>query len=359
MNYKNILITGGAGFVGSNLAIKLKEHYTNINIFVLDNLKRLGSELNINRLKDYSIKFIHGDIRNREDFEFDKSKKIDLIIECSAEPSVLAGVGGSPEYLINTNLCGAINCFELARKNTSDIVFFSSSRIYPIKELEQLKFKETETRFGLLEDQKIEGASKYGIAENFPLGSTRSIYGATKLCAEFILKEYIETYKIRGIINRCGIITGPWQFGKIDQGVVVLWISRHVWTDKKLSYIGYGGKGKQVRDFINIWDLFDVLKIQLSSFGKFNGEIYNIGGGIKNSLSLLEMTELCQEISGNKIQIDSVFENRVNDVRIYISDCKKFYNLTNWEPKKDAQKTFEQIYKWIVDNKIKLERILT
>lgn len=307
MNYKNILITGGAGFVGSNLAIKLKEHYLNIKIFVLDNLKRLGSELNVNRLKDYSIEFIHGDIRNREDFEFDKSNKIELIIECSAEPSVLAGVGGSPEYLINTNLVGAINCFELACKNKADVIFFSTSRVYPIKELEQLKYKEAETRFELLGGQEIIGASKYGIAENFPLGNIRSMYGATKLCAEFILKEYIETYKIRGIINRCGIITGPWQFGKIDQGVVVLWIARHVWADRKLSYIGYGGKGKQVRDFINIDDLFEVLKIQLANFSKFNGEIYNIGGGTKNSLSLREMTELCQKITGNKIQINSVF----------------------------------------------------
>ena len=122
-----ILITGGAGFVGSNLAIKLKENYSNIKITVLDNLKRRGSELNINRLKTKGIEFIHGDIRNKEDLEL--SWKVDLILECSAEPSVLAGTTSSPKYLINTNLIGTVNCLELARKNQADFIFLSALKL--------------------------------------------------------------------------------------------------------------------------------------------------------------------------------------------------------------------------------------
>src|SRR3989339_333736 len=130
MDYKNILITGGAGFVGSNLALKLKAKYRGAEIFCMDNLKRRGSELNIPRLKAAGVNFVHGDIRNKEDFE--EIGKNDLILECSAEPSVLAGITSSPSYLINTNLVGTINCLEFARQNREAFVFLSTSRVYPI-----------------------------------------------------------------------------------------------------------------------------------------------------------------------------------------------------------------------------------
>lgn len=114
-----ILITGGAGFIRSNLAISLKKKYKNLKIIAFDNLRRRGSDLNINRLKNEGIIFQHGDVRNKEDLNF-KNAKIDFIIECSAEPSVLAGIGESPEYVLNTNLSGAINCFELARRQNAN-----------------------------------------------------------------------------------------------------------------------------------------------------------------------------------------------------------------------------------------------
>jgi len=356
MNYKKILVTGGAGFVGSSLAIKLKEEYSGVDVFVLDNLKRRGSELNINRLKEKGIDFIHGDIRNKEDLEL--GQKIDLILECSAEPSVLAGVNESPEYLINTNLVGTINCLEVARKIKADVIFLSTSRVYPIKEINKLKYKETNTRFILESNQDIPGASESGISENFPLGRFRSLYGTTKLCSEFILQEYIKSYKIRGVINRCGVITGPWQMGKVDQGVVVLWVARHIWANKPLAYIGYGGTGKQVRDFIHVDDLFEVIKIQMEDIDRYNAEVYNIGGGVENSLSLLEMTKLCEEITGNKIEISSQEKDRPNDIKVYVSDCSKFKNLTGWSCKKDAKQTFQEVYGWITKNKEELESIL-
>src|SRR6266704_1127091 len=113
MRYKHILITGGAGFVGSTICIKLKEYYPSVTVVAFDNLKRRGSELNLPRLKSHGINFIHGDIRNKEDINIDS---MDLLIECSAEPSIMAGVTSSPEYLVQTNLVGAINCIEQARK---------------------------------------------------------------------------------------------------------------------------------------------------------------------------------------------------------------------------------------------------
>lgn len=356
MRYKKILITGGAGFVGSNIAIKLKEKYPESEIFVFDNLKRRGSELNLPRLKNAKINFVHGDIRNKEDFE--EIGKIDLILECSAEPSVLAGLDTSPSYLINTNLIGTINCLELARKNKSFFIFISTSRVYPIKPINNLVFNEEKTRFSLNTNQKIIGASEEGIAENFPLEGARSLYGSTKLCSEIILQEYMDSYGLRGIINRCGVITGPWQMGKIDQGVFVLWVARHIFGGK-LSYIGYGGEGKQVRDFIHIDDLFDILDIQINNPDIYNGNIYNIGGGKKNSISLQELTKICEKITKNKIDITSVKENRPADLISFITDSNKIKKISGWQPKMNAEETISDIAKWISDNKEQLKNILT
>jgi len=354
MVYKNILITGGAGFVGSNLAMKLKEDNPDVNIVSLDNLKRRGSELNIPRLKHSGVDFIHGDIRSKEDLHF---LNTDLIIECSAEPSVMAGVTSAPEYLINTNLVGAINCFELARKIKADIIFLSTSRIYPIDYINKLNYGEESTRFTLEEKQTIKGASAMGITEDFPLEGVRSLYGATKLASELILNEYASLYGINVIINRCGVITGPWQFGKIDQGVFVLWVAKHIFK-KELSYIGFGGNGKQVRDFLHIDDLYELLKIQLKDIKKFSGRVYNVGGGIANSVSLCELTNICEKVTGNKIKIYSVPENRALDIISYISDYSKINSEAGWRPQKDLLSTIEDIYKWIIENRENLEAIL-
>ncbi|MFA6016673.1 MAG: NAD-dependent epimerase/dehydratase family protein [Patescibacteria group bacterium] len=356
MNYKNILITGGAGFVGSNLAIKFKEKYPKTCIYVLDNLKRSGSELNLPRLKSKGIIFVHGDIRNKEDF--DELGKIDLLIECSAEPSVMAGINSSPTYLINTNLNGTINCLEFARKNKSAFIFISTSRVYPIEKINGLNYVEEKTRFSLKKKQMIRGASDQGISEEFPLLGARSLYGATKLSSELLLEEYIYNYGLKGIINRCGVITGPWQMGKVDQGVFVLWVARHIFGGK-LSYIGYGGQGKQVRDFIHIDDLFGLLDIQINNINKFSGNTYNVGGGIKNSVSLKELTAMCEKVTGNKIQINSVNKTRPADLKLFITNAEKIKKLAHWKPKKDLEQTIVDIAKWVNENKELLRPILS
>lgn len=355
MDYKNILITGGAGFVGSNLALKLKADFPDVNITVVDNLKRRGSELAIKRLKNAGIDFVHGDIRNKEDLVFDK---VDLLLECSAEPSVLAGITSPPDYIINTNLVGTLNCLEVARAHQAAVIFLSTSRIYPISYINNLAFKETETRFEILDKQDLPGASSKGIAENFPLDRARSLYGMTKLASELVIAEYVDTYGLKAIVNRCSVITGPWQMGKVDQGVFVLWVAKHYFK-QPLSYIGYGGEGKQVRDLIHIDDIYQVIKLQLQNFDDYNADTYNIGGGLANSLSLQELTRLCQEVTGNTVGIVSVKEDRAADLRFFIADSTKFLNKSGLKWQKNTKQSIRDIYEWIRDNEADLKPILS
>ena len=318
MIYKSILITGGCGFVGSNLAIAFKQANPSYHIIALDNLKRRGSELNIARLRDMGIQFIHGDIRNLEDF--DEVGAIDILIDAAAEPSVVSGMDSTPDYLINTNLVGTVNCLKFALKNNALFVLLSTSRVYPIGLLNEIPLIETATRFSIDSKQnKITGVSGDGVTELFPLNGARSFYGATKLAAELIVEEYAAFYGLKTIVNRCGVLTGAWQMGKVDQGVVVLWMAKHFWK-KELGYFGFGGEGKQVRDMLHVHDLYRLLEIQLANPSVYAGKPWNVGGGEMVSVSLQELTNICEKITGNTIPFESVKENRVADIPWYITD---------------------------------------
>jgi CDP-paratose 2-epimerase len=349
-----VVITGGAGFVGSNLAIFLKNRLPPSTVICFDNLKRRGSELNLSRLKEAGIEFIHGDVRNAEDFE--AIPPFELMIECSAEPSVLAGVDSSPWYVLNTNLLGTIHCLEAVRANQASLIFLSTSRVYPIKSINQLTYTEGMTRFSLAEKCITPGITSNGITEEFPLQGFRSLYGATKLCSEYLIQEYIESYGIRAIIDRCGLIAGPWQMGKIDQGVVMLWVACHHFR-KDLSYIGYNGTGKQVRDVLHIDDLCDLVLLQIERLDEFSGEIFNVGGGRNNSVSLLEMTALCRKITGETIPITSVSQTRPNDLIWYITDNSKVSHSFGWVPKRSVNDTIGDLNKWLCSNRDILYKI--
>lgn len=215
---ERVLVLGGAGFIGSSLAIGLKKNYPDWKFLCLDNLRRRGSELNVPRLKHMDIQFVHGDIRSASDLD-PAAFQVDTIIDCSAEPSVLAGFT-SPQYVLQTNLLGTINILELARQTQARLLFLSTSRVYPIAALKSLNFLELPTRFEIAPEQALPGVSQLGISENFPLQGYRSLYGTTKLASELLIEEYRHAYNVNAIINRCGVVTGPWQMGKVDQGVL-------------------------------------------------------------------------------------------------------------------------------------------
>ena len=354
--YRHALVTGGAGFVGSHLALSVKRKVPGAQVTALDNLHRRGSELNLGRLKSEGVAFIHADVRSLGDL-LAISPEPDLILECSAEPSAQAGYGGSPEYLVATNLLGCFNCLELARRTKADFMFLSTSRVYPYRLLNELLFTEQETRFVLAAAQKMAGASECGISERFPLEGARSLYGMTKLAAELMVEEYADAYGFRFVIDRSGVITGPRQMGKTDQGVIALWMAAHYFR-KPLRYIGFGGAGKQVRDFIHVDDICDLALEQIQNLDAYSGQIFNVGGGLPASLSLVELTRLCQEITGNHVEITSDSKTRPADVRIYLTDSRKLASVRGWKPKRDARATLTGIFNWIRDDEDAVQSVL-
>ncbi len=347
MRHEHILVTGGAGFVGSTFAVGLKMAHPRLKVTALDNLVRRGSELNLPRLREHDVGFLRGDVRRKVDIE--AAGGFDLLIECSAEPSVLAGYDSSPAYVVDTNLVGACNCFEVARERKADVLFLSSSRVYPIKVIQELPYEQTESRLVLPADCAAPGVNAQGFNEDFPLTGRRSLYGATKLAAELLLAEYIDMYGMRGVVNRCGVIAGPWQMGKIDQGIVAFWLSRHLFGGQ-LSYIGYGGTGKQVRDLIHVQDLFDLIMLQINDMDTHNGATYNVGGGLDVSVSLRELTALCVEVVGRKTPITSTPETRKADIPYYVTDHSRVTTATGWRPRRDVKEIIRETADWMTAN---------
>lgn len=353
---KSVLITGGAGFVGSSLALSLKRKYPAYQVICMDNLHRSGSELNLSRLRSSDILFVHGDIRNEEDFE--PVGEIDILIDAAAEPSVLAGMDGSIDYLLKTNFNGTINALKFAQKHDAIFLFLSTSRIYPIETIARAQYDVLDTRFAFGSNPGLEGISEKGISESLNLQGARSLYGSSKLASELFVEEFNQFFNLKTIINRCGVLSGEYQMGKVDQGVVVLWMARHFWK-KKLSYIGFGGSGKQTRDVLHVDDLFNLIDYQLHHIEDVNGEIFNVGGGAKTSFSLLELTTICSEITGNHIDIKGIDDDRVGDIPIYITDNTKVENVADWKPEIGMREIMERVYQWLKSDEDKLRPILS
>ena len=348
-----ILVTGGAGFVGSSIALRLAargEH----EIVAADNLRRRGSELNLPRLSAGGVRFVHADVRAQGDLE--GAGALDAIVECSAEPSVLAGLDGSTDYLVDSNLVGAYRCFELARKNDAQVVFISTSRVYPYGVLQAARLTEDATRYSLADEQDVAGLSSRGVSEELSLEGARSLYGATKLAAELLLTEYGAAYGVPWAVDRCGVIAGPWQMGKADQGVFVHWARAH-WFGAPLRYIGFGGAGKQVRDLLHVDDLATLVVDQLAEPAGWNGAVVNVGGGPEVSLSLLETTALCRELTGRTVPVEPSPDERPADVPVYVSDCSRLYARTTWRPQRSSREIMEDIVDWIRRNEDDVRRL--
>ena len=340
-----ILITGGCGFVGSNLCVFIKKNISKAKVYSLDNLYRKGSILNQKRLKSYGVKNFKIDIK--DNLKISKLPKFDLIVDCCAEASVEISAK-QPNRVFYTNLVGTFNILEKCRKDKTNLIFLSSSRVYSINSLRKIINKKYLKK-------KIN--SKILIDESFDTSSPKSIYGMTKYSSEQLIQEYNYAYNIKYLINRLGVISGPWQFGKQDQGFISLWILKHLFK-KKLKYIGFGGFGNQIRDVIHVDDVCEIIVRQIKKIKRINNQIFNIGGGIKNSLSLKELTLACQNLTKRKIYIERINHTSKFDIPYYVSNNKKIKQFYNWTPKKNLENILMDIFEWIRLNQSQLKKNL-
>jgi CDP-paratose 2-epimerase len=353
----HILVTGGCGFIGSHVALHLREKGTKVS--VMDNLVRRGGEKNIAVLEGHGISFFHGDVRNPEDLA-NLPAGIELVCDTSAQPSVVTGYA-NPLFDITNNGLGAIHILEYVRARRIPLIFWSSNRVYGADRLNALPRKETSSRFEYDPDawarlavgRRPRGFDPlHGVSEEFSIdGGQRSIYGLSKLIADAACQEYAQAYDLPIVVNRFGVISGIGQFGHADQGWVVWWAIAH-WLKLPLTYLGWGGK--QVRDVLFVEDMLEVLDRQLAQIGSFRGEVFNLGGGAANAISLCEATRRMQEISSRSTSITVSEQARKGDVVLYWTDNRKALAKLCWQPKTDLQTGFARIFDWIRENDAEL-----
>ncbi|MDA0848989.1 MAG: NAD-dependent epimerase/dehydratase family protein [Verrucomicrobia bacterium] len=342
-----VLITGICGFAGTSIANTMVQSHSNLQIFGLDNFSRKGSELNISELKDLGIQLIRGDIRSQSDI--DALPKVDWVIDCAANPSVLAGIDGqsSSRQLMEHNLLGTINLLEYCKNHMAGLILLSTSRVYSASELATLPVESSDYRFDL-RDCDVRGATSLGISEDFPTTAPLSLYGASKLASETLILEYGECFDFPVWINRCGVLAGAGQFGKADQGIFSFWI--HSFREKRpLKYIGFNGTGHQVRDALHPRDLVPLLYRQMLEPDWEAPKIINLGGGIENSMSLKELSSWCEDRFGQNEVLASQDE-RPMDAPWIVMDSTTAQNAWNWSFKTKIEQILEEIANYAEKN---------
>ena len=280
-----VLITGGIGFVGCNLIEFLRNFHPSFEVIAIDNLSRKGCHLNLTKLDRIDAKFLHCDIRSRSDVE--SIPKTDWVIDCAANPSVLAGLNHSSSslQLMENNLVGTLNLIEYCKRHNAGLILLSTSRVYSASKLSRLSVIEENTRFSLDDSIKCKGLSREGITEKFSTTPPLSLYGVSKISSELLALEYGLNFDFPIWIDRCGVMAGAGQFGKAEQGIISYWI--HSFKESKpLSFIGFSGSGLQVRDALHPLDVAPLLVSQMQNPDKDAPSIINLGGKSTNGCSM-------------------------------------------------------------------------
>jgi CDP-paratose 2-epimerase len=333
---KPILITGGAGFVGSNVAHRLLSNGHRVRL--LDNLSRAGVERNLRWLIE-----THGDL---VDIEVPDVRNLSVVKQAVKDASQVfhfaaqVAVTSSLEDPIEDfeiNARGTLNLLEAVRTtdNPPPLIFTSTNKVYG--NLADLKFEKQHNRYVPVD----EAIRERGINEDRPL-DFHSPYGCSKGAADQYVIDYARTYRLPALVFRMSCIYGPHQYGNEDQGWVAHFVIRSI-AGKPITIFG---DGMQVRDILFIDDLVDAFLLAQQHMKKLAGNAFNIGGGPANSISLLDLLDLLAELHGGDVSVR--FENwRAADQRYYVADTSKFSGLTGWQPRVSAPEGVRRLYEWL------------
>jgi CDP-paratose 2-epimerase len=336
----NVLITGGCGFIGANLVNLLMEGDKN-RILVIDNLQRYGAKINKDWLESLNKNNENLKIKIEDIWDFEAIKSYfndqDIIFHLAGQVSEIKSLR-NPVLDFRVNAEGTLNILEAVRKANSDpaVLFTSTNKVYGTLNQFNTIIKNNHYDFEKL---------KEGITEENPV-NFHSPYGCSKGTADLYMSIYHKIYGLKTIVFRMSCIYGPRQFGDEDQGWVAHFIISSI-LNKSLTIFG---DGRQIRDVLYIKDLLKAMNLALDNIKSTQGNVYNIGGGSKNVISLLELIRLLENNLNKKIDIS--YENwRPGDQKVYYSNIEKAKNDFGWKPKVSKEIGIVKLINWVKENK--------
>jgi CDP-paratose 2-epimerase len=332
------LITGGCGFLGSNIASEILK--LGHDLVVFDSLYRFGSYQNLDWLKSQGkFKFIHGDIRNTNDVErMIKIHKPDIIYHLAGQVAMTTSIA-DPRMDFEVNVGGSFNLLNAIRLYSpeSAVIYSSTNKVYG--DLEQFNYRETETRYECIDKPN-------GFDENVNL-DFHSPYGTSKGSADQYMLDFSRVYGLKTVVFRHSSMFGGRQFATYDQGWIG-WFTQKAIDIKKgvqKEFFTVSGNGKQVRDIVYSEDMVALYLKASTKIDSIKGQAFNVGGGIKNSLSLLELFKFLE----NELDIKMEFKQipvRESDQRVFVSDLTKVKELIGWELKVSKEEGVRKMIEW-------------
>jgi CDP-paratose 2-epimerase len=334
----NILITGGAGFIGANYVACLLRRGEQVTIY--DNLSRAGNQRNLDWLRaefgPASFTLIEADIREADRL-VQAAATADVIVHLAAQVAVTTSVT-NPRDDFECNALGTFNVLEAARLSPRKplVLYASTNKVYG--GMEDVRIEQTETGYRYMD-------LPLGVPETSPL-DFHSPYGCSKGAGDQYVRDYARIYGLRTVVFRQSCIYGPRQFGVEDQGWLA-WFTIAAVTGRSISIYG---DGKQVRDVLYVDDLLDAYDLAIANIDQVAGSVFNIGGGPANMLSVWsEFGPMLEKLKGEKIPI-RYGDWRPGDQRIYVSDIRKAGEQLGWQPRIPVQEGVERLYRWVVEN---------
>jgi CDP-paratose 2-epimerase len=336
---QKFFITGGAGFIGSNYVSRLLARGETVTIY--DNLSRAGAPLNLKWLRETygksSFELIVGDVRDA-DLLTKSLQDADVVIHLASQVAVTTSVI-QPREDFEINAQGTFNVVEAVRLSKKDpvILYASTNKVYG--EMEEVAIVEKATRYEYVNLAQ-------GAPETQPL-DFHSPYGCSKGAGDQYVRDYSRIYGLRSVVLRQSCIFGPRQFGIEDQGWVAWFIIAAI-TDRPIAICG---NGKQVRDLLYVDDLLDAYDAAIANIDITAGQVYNIGGGPQNTISIwCEFGPLLSRLLAKEIQV-SWGSWRPGDQRIFIADTRKALQQLDWQPKVSVEEGVRKLVDWVVTNR--------